>query len=119
MSLRYLAATDSRAIISQDGTPATLTSPDGKTIVTVYAVVNRSGVQIDANGLPVAADNTSVTIDLGDLADAGITDPETIKASGWLCSTTDVLGATISGRVSTPLLDRSLGRATFNIKRTA
>jgi hypothetical protein len=118
MSIRDLAASHSRLIIAKDGTPATLTSPDGN-IYTVPAIVNRSGVQIDANGLPVAGDTTSVTIDLAALADAGITDPDTLKSAGWLCSTTDVTGAPVSGKISIPLPDRTFNRMTFNIKKVA
>jgi len=118
MSLRELAASDSRLIIESDGTPATLTSPIG-TIYTVQAIVNRTGVQIDADGLPVSGDTTSVTIDLANLASKGLTDPDDLKAGLWPISTTDVTGQVVAGRIASPLIDRTLGRVTFFIKRTA
>ena len=118
MSLRELAASDSRLIIDTDGTPAILTSPAG-TIYTAQAIVNRTGVQIDADGLPVSGDTTSVTIDLADLAEKGLADPDDLKSGVWPIVTTDVTGREITGRIASPLIDRTLGRVTFFIKRTA
>lgn len=119
MSLRELAAIHSRLIIAKDGTPATLTTPAGVVLSSVPAIVNRSGVQIDANGLPVAGDTTSVTIDLAELAERGITDPDDLKSGVWLIASTDVTGREITGRITSPLIDRTLGRVTFFIKRAA
>lgn len=118
MSLRELAASDSRLIIDTDGTPAILTSPAG-TIYTAQAIVNRTGVQIDADGLPVSGDNTEVTMSLVALAEKGLSDPDDLKAGVWPIVTTDVTGREISGRVASPLINRTLGWVMFYIKRTA
>lgn len=115
MSLRELAATDGRAILEDDGDVAVLTSPSGATYSAAAQVI-RCGVDFDANGLPVPTDKTVVTISLVELASLGL-DPDTLKAGAWRVATTDSTGAAISGLVQQPLLDRTLGRVTFTIKR--
>lgn len=120
MSLRELAALDGLAILGADCQSATLTAPGtGGAVYSCKAWVIRSGVSLDANGLPIAQDTTSVTLSLGELASLGLTNPDTLKSRGWTLSVTDVTGATISGEFNLPLLDRTLGRVTGTIKRSA
>lgn len=119
MSLRELAALDGLAILGADCQSATLTAPGtGGAVYSCKAWVIRSGVSFDA-GIPVPQEITSVTLSLGELASLGLTDPESLKSRGWTLSVTDVTGATISGELMMPLLDRTLGRVTCTIKRSA
>jgi len=117
MSLASLASSDTAAILTLDGTPVTLTSPGlTATVYQCHGLVNRTGIHIDADGIMVSGERTEVTLSLRELASLGLSDPETLKSGDWLISTTDVTGSTVSGKIASPLLDRTAGRVTFFIK---
>jgi hypothetical protein len=121
MSLRDLAAADSRAILLDDGAPVTITAPSslGGAVYRVRGQVIRVGLSLDSNGMPVAADKTALTVTIADLLEAGLSDPELLKKSGWLAEAPDSTGATISGTIDLVALDRTLDRATIHVKRSA
>ena len=86
---------------------------------TCHGIVTRAGAHLDADGIMVEGDTTSVSASLSELADLGLPDPEDLKVGVWPVSTTDVTGTTVTGRIASPLLDRTIGRVTFFIKRSS
>lgn len=138
MSLRAQSAIDARVMIEAEGDPVTLTSPvtpgvpeqPGPPIVpavpaipgTVYSltgIYNRVGVDTDAEGMAIVADKSTLTVSLAAMMSAGLADPEDLKKPGWTVAATDALGVAFAGRIDTPMLDRTLGIATFILKRSA
>lgn len=123
MSIQARAAADSASILARESVGITLTPPAslGGAAFTMLGHLTRSGVKF-IEGIPVPQDTTVITLVLSAFLLASTVPtpkPDDLKANGWKISATDPLGDTISGEISMPLLDRSLDRATFNIKRTA
>jgi hypothetical protein len=70
----------------------------------------RNGVEIDPEtGLLVPGSRSAVTVRLSRLT--------SIPDEGWLIETTDSTGATVKGRATSVMLDRTAGRATMLFKR--
>lgn len=114
MSLLDTARNDTRDILSADCDAVTLTAPGvGGATYTLAGHVLRVGVDLNADGQPVAIDKTSLTVSLVALSTLGLTNPDDLKAKGWTATADSV-----SFRVDQVLLDRSLGRATMILKRT-
>lgn len=118
MNLREIAEADN-AIILEDavngfGHPITLTDRSTPT-ANVYQVTGqyiRNGVDIDPEtGLLVPGSKSAVTVRLSRLPVDNLPD------EGWLIETTDSTGATIKGRATSVMLDRTAGRATMLFKR--
>lgn len=98
-------------LIDRDGVDITLTEP-GESPVTVRGAVFRSDVKIEPDTqTPYNDPWTSCTIPIASLT--------TIPAEGWSVSTTDVTGATVSGRVSSDVrIERTVGLVTLFIEAT-
>lgn len=79
-------------------------------VVKVNGIVNRIGVYIDQDtGLSVQGDTSAITVRLSSL-------PSEPKQS-WLVSFSDITGNIITGKILKPMLDKTLGKATFFLKR--
>lgn len=115
MGFREIAAQSARAIIEADGSSVTLTASGGASY-SLVGIVHASGTHLDRNGLMVEGDYRAVSISTLALAEAGITDPQSLKSSGWTLATTDVLGAAISGEVDLVLNDATRGVVDVTVK---
>lgn len=116
MSLSELAQSDARAILSADGETATLTAPEslGGAAYVVPCLLFRRGMTRDAEGLAIISEASSISVSIAELAAAGITDPETLKAKGWTAS---LLG--VSYRLDAAPIDYTHGLITLILKRAA
>lgn len=113
MTLAALAAADSQALIAQDCEAVTLTAPaPASTVYAPHALRLSIGVSANGEGLAVIGPKDSITLSIGELAALGITDPETLKATGWT-----VTARGIVFRFDSPLIDRALGVVTSILKR--
>lgn len=120
MSLRSQMVADARAMIDADGDAVTLTAPGvGGAVYLLTGIYNRVGMDLDAEGQPIATDKSTLTVSLAALASAGLADPETLKLPGWRVDVADSTGITFTGRVDTPYLDRTLGVFTAILKKGA
>lgn len=99
----------------------TLTAPValGSTVYPLTGMYGRVGVDVDAEGMPVIGDKSSLSISLSALMTAGLADPDDLKKPGWTASMLDALGVTFTGRLESVMLDRTLGVATFILKRNS
>lgn len=119
MSLRSQAVIDAQAILL-DGDSVTLTAPgEGGAVYSLTGIYNRVGVDTDAEGMPVVGDKSTLTVSIAAMMSAGLADPEDLKKPGWTVVVQDALGTTFTGRIDTPMLDRTLGIATFILKRNS
>lgn len=116
MSFRDLCQTDARSIISLDGEAIVLTSPPGDNQATYQLNVLdfHRGMTKDAEGMAVIGEARSITISLQALAEAGVNDPEALKANGW----TATLGGS-SYRLNAAPIDYTSGVVTLILKRSA
>lgn len=77
---------------------------------TVVGQVTRIGVDIDPDsGLMVPGSKLSVTFRLSSIS------PE-LPEEGWTVKTTDILGNSITSKISSVMLDRTSGRATLLLR---
>lgn len=115
MSIRELAAVDDSALYDIDGDEITLVSPDETETYRVSGQYVRRGTDIDpGTGLPIQSDVSAFSASLRKLVEVGLSDPERLKnEKGWTVSGADILGAVITMRVNTALLDRTIGRVTI------
>jgi len=118
MSLRDTARADTTTILDADGDTIALTSPVvGVVPGTTYSVkaqAIRVSVDTDADGLPIVAEKSTVTVSIAALVTAGVINPEALRTGVWT-ATVD----SIAYRVSEPLYDYALGRVTLMLKRAA
>jgi hypothetical protein len=126
MSLRSDMVGDAQGIITDEGDPVTLTSPAvvgpppvAGTIYVLTGIYNRVGMDLDADGQPIVTDKSTLTISLAAIRAAGLVDVEDLKKPGWTVSVLDAMGTAVALRIDTPYLDRTLGVATFILKRSA
>lgn len=86
MSLDALARADNKAFLDMDGERLTLTSPDAVPVVypDVPCRVIRRGAVRDIEGMTAIGEETIVSISTLALDEKGITDPEVLKAKGWI-----------------------------------
>lgn len=107
MDVRAQAESDLGEILETDGMEGgvTLTDPD-ETEYPVNCLYFRVGVDIDPEtGALIPGNKSAVLIRLSELGE-GI-----LPAEGWTVQTTDVTGATVTGKVNYAALDRTLGTA--------
>ncbi len=116
MPLIDVAQADNSAILALDCGNVTLTAPGvGGAVYTLPGQFFRIGVDLNAEGLPIPADKATLTVSINALLALGLASIDTLKTtSGW----TATIGTTVF-RVDSTALDRSLGRATMLLKRTA
>lgn len=113
MDLADQAAIDAQAIIDTDGTPVVLRSPAAVTY-NLHALNYRRGMSLDADGLSVISESSSITLSLLALSAVGIADPEALKAKGW---TVTVKGSAY--RIDAAPIDYTSGVVTAILKRQA
>lgn len=115
MDLLELARSDTRDILAADCGTVTITAPGvGGAVYVVPGHFLRVGIDMNAEGMPVASDKATLTVSLVELEESGLANPDDLKAKGWT-----VAAGSLSLRVDQVLLDRALGRATMILKRTA
>jgi hypothetical protein len=138
VSLRSQAITDARAVLETDGDAIILTAPETPgtpeipgpplipavpaipgAIYSLTGIYNRVGVDLDADGVAVIGDKSSITVSLAAVMSAGLIDPEDLKKPGWTVVAADGLGTTFTGRIDSVMLDRTLGLATCILKKGA
>lgn len=118
MTPRDLAAIDSRAVLSGE-TPVTITFPGvGGAVYETTGQVIRIGLDIDAQGMPVAANKCAVTVPLADLTEQGLADPEALKIKGIAIAFV-LEGESFAGTIDSVMIDRTLSRVTAILKRSS
>jgi hypothetical protein len=114
MNLRELAEADNAFLLEDDvagfGVAIMLTDLAGN-VYQVKGQYHRVGVDVDPEtGLMVPGNRSTVTVRLASLG--GV-----LPDDGWLVETKDITGATVRGKASSVMLDRTAGRATMILKR--
>jgi hypothetical protein len=114
MNLRELAEADNTFLIEDDvngfAVPINLTDPSGS-VYKVKGLYSRIGVDIDPEtGLKVPGNRSTITIRLSSLGGA-------VPDDGWFIETTDITGATVKGKATAVMLDRTAGRVDMIMRR--
>ena len=115
MNLRELAEADNAIMLEDDvsgfGVAITMTDLVG-TIYQLKGQYHRVGVDIDPEtGLLVPGNKSAVPVRLSRFL------PGNYPDEGWLVETTDITGATVKGKATAVMLDRTAGRATMIMRR--
>lgn len=111
MSLAALAESDLGVTIEALGVPMILESPSGA-IYELCGHFNRIGLKLDPEtGLMVPGLSTSGSVRLSRFP---LTD---LPQDGWTFQGTDITGAIVRGQIHSVMLDRTIGIATFLVRR--